>query len=156
MRGGPMAGMMGAPPAKSKNFKGSLRRLLSELKPERHILISVLVLITSSVTIGAFGPKILGRATNEIFNGFIGSKLPRGLTKDQIVTSLRMQGEKTQADMLAKSSVIPGHGINFSTISHFLYLAIALYAISSLMMWVQAYLMAGVTQRTVNRLRRLA
>ena len=46
MRGGPMAGMMGAPPAKSKNFKGSLRRLLSELKPERHILISVLVLIT--------------------------------------------------------------------------------------------------------------
>jgi ATP-binding cassette subfamily B protein len=156
MRGGPMAGMMGAPPAKSKNFKGSLRRLLSELKPERHILISVLVLITSSVTIGAFGPKILGRATNEIFNGFIGSKLPRGLTKDQIVTSLRMQGEKTQADMLAKSSVIPGHGINFSTISHFLYLAIALYAISSLMMWVQAYLMAGVTQRTVYRLRRLA
>ena len=156
MRGGPMAGMMGAPPAKSKNFKGSLRRLLSELKPERHILISVLVLITSSVTIGAFGPKILGRATNEIFNGFIGSKLPRGLTKDQIVTSLRIQGEKTQADMLAKSSVIPGHGINFSTISHFLYLAIALYAISSLMMWVQAYLMAGVTQRTVYRLRRLA
>ena len=156
MRGGPMAGMMGAPPAKSKNFKGSLRRLLSELKPERHILISVLVLITSSVTIGAFGPKILGRATNEIFNGYIGSKLPRGLTKDQIVTSLRMQGEKTQADMLAKSSVIPGHGINFSTISHFLYLAIALYAISSLMMWVQAYLMAGVTQRTVYRLRRLA
>ena len=156
MRGGPMAGMMGAPPAKSKNFKGSLRRLLSELKPERHILISVLVLITSSVTIGAFGPKILGRATNEIFNGFIGSKLPRGLTKDQIVTSLRMQGEKTQADMLAKSSVIPGHGINFSTISHFLSLAIALYAISSLMMWVQAYLMAGVTQRTVYRLRRLA
>jgi len=156
MRGGPMAGMMGAPPAKSKNFKGSLRRLLSELKPERHILISVLVLITSSVTIGAFGPKILGRATNEIFNGFIGSKLPHGLTKDQIVTSLRMQGEKTQADMLAKSSVIPGHGINFSTISHFLYLAIALYAISSLMMWVQAYLMAGVTQRTVYRLRRLA
>jgi len=156
MRGGPMAGMMGAPPAKSKNFKGSLRRLLSELKPERHILISVLVLITSSVTIGAFGPKILGRATNEIFNGFIGSKLPRDLTKDQIVTSLRMQGEKTQADMLAKSSVIPGHGINFSTISHFLYLAIALYAISSLMMWVQAYLMAGVTQRTVYRLRRLA
>jgi ATP-binding cassette, subfamily B, multidrug efflux pump len=156
MRGGPMAGMMGAPPVKSKNFKGSLRRLLSELKPERHILISVLVLITSSVTIGAFGPKILGRATNEIFNGFIGSKLPRGLTKDQIVTSLRMRGEKTQADMLAKSSVIPGHGINFSTVSHFLYLAIALYAISSLMMWVQAYLMAGVTQRTVYRLRRLA
>jgi len=156
MRGGPMAGMMGAPPAKSKNFKGSLSRLLNELKPERHILITVFALITSSVTIGAFGPKILGRATNEIFNGFIGKKLPAGLTKDQIVAGLRMKGEKTQADMLARSSVVPGHGMNFTTISHFLYLAIALYVISSLFMWIQAYLMAGVTQRTVYRLRRLA
>lgn len=156
MRGGPMAGMMGAPPAKSKDFKGSLSRLLSELKPERHILITVLSLITSSVTIGAFGPKILGRATNEIFNGFIGAKLPAGLTKDQIVASLRMKGEKAQADMLAKSSVVPGHGINFTAISHFLLLAISLYVISSLFMWIQAYLMAGVTQRTVYRLRQLA
>jgi len=156
MRVGPMAGMMGAPPAKSKNFKGSLSRLLNELKPERHILITVFALITSSVTIGAFGPKILGRATNEIFNGFIGKKLPAGLTKDQIVAGLRMKGEKTQADMLARSSVVPGHGMNFTTISHFLYLAIALYVISSLFMWIQAYLMAGVTQRTVYRLRRLA
>jgi ATP-binding cassette subfamily B protein len=156
MRGGPMGGMMGAPPAKSKNFKGSLRRLMAELKPERNILVTVLVLITSSVTIGAFGPKILGRATNEIFNGFIGKKLPMGLSKDQVVAGLRAKGQTTQADMLAKSSVVPGHGMNFTTIAHFLLLAIALYVISSLFMWVQAYLMAGVTQRTVYRLRRLA
>jgi ATP-binding cassette subfamily B protein len=151
-----MAGMFGAPPAKSKDFKGSLRRLLNELKPERHILLTVLTLITSSVTVGAFGPKILGRATNEIFDGFIGKKLPANLTKDQIVAGLRAKGQGTQADMLAKSSVVPGHGMNFTTISHFLYLAIALYFISSLFMWIQAYLMAGVTQRTVYRLRRLA
>jgi ATP-binding cassette subfamily B protein len=156
MRGGPMGGMMGAPPAKSKNFKGSLRRLMAELKPERNILVTVLVLITSSVTIGAFGPKILGRATNEIFNGFIGKKLPMGLSKDQVVAGLRAKGQTTQADMLAKSSGVPGHGMNFTTIAHFLLLAIALYVISSLFMWVQAYLMAGVTQRTVYRLRRLA
>ena len=53
---GPMGGMMGGPPAKMKDFKGSLRRLLKELKHERHILISVFILITTSVTIGAFGP----------------------------------------------------------------------------------------------------
>ena len=79
-----------------------------------------------------------------------------GLSKDQVVAGLRAKGEKTQADMLAKSSVVPGHGMNFTTIAHFLLLAIALYVISSLFMWVQAYLMAGVTQRTVYRLRRLA
>ena len=153
---GPMGGMMGGPPAKMKDFKGSLRRLLKELKHERHILVSVFILITTSVTIGAFGPKILGRATNEIFNGFIGKKLPAGITKEQLVATLRARGQKTQADMLARSSVVPGHGINFTAITHFLYLAIALYVISSLFMWIQAYLMAGVTQRTVYRLRRLA
>ncbi|MEI9908132.1 MAG: ABC transporter ATP-binding protein [Actinomycetota bacterium] len=34
-------------------------------------------------------------------------------------------------------------------------MAIALYIVSSLFLWLQAYLMAGVTQRTVYRLRRL-
>ena len=156
MRGGPMGGMMGVPPAKSKNFKGSLRRLMAEIRPERNTLATVLILITSSVTIGAFGPKILGRATNEIFNGFIGQKLPLGLSKDQVVAGLRAKGETTQADMLARSSVVPGHGMNFTSIAHFLILAIVLYVVSSLFMWIQAYLMAGVTQRTVYRLRRLA
>ena len=156
MRGGPMGGMMGAPPAKSKNFKGSLRRLMAELRPERNALATVLILITSSVTIGAFGPKILGRATNEIFNGFIGQKLPMGLSKDQEVAGLRAKGETTQANMLAKSSVVPGHGMNFTSIAHFLLLAILLYVVSSFFMWIQAYLMAGVTQRTVYRLRLIA
>ena len=153
---GPMAGMWGAPPAKSRDFKGSLNRLLRELRSERKVLLSVLVLLTSSVTIGAFGPKILGRATNEIFNGFIGKKLPAGTSKAQIVAGLRAQGKNAQADMLAKSGVNPGHGVDFTLISHVLLLAIALYALASLFMWAQAFLMAGVTQRTVYRLRTLA
>lgn len=148
--------MWGAPPAKSKDFKGSLGRLLNELRSERKVLIAVLGLLTSSVTIGAFGPKILGRATDEIFNGFIGKRLPTGISKSQIVEGLRAQGKNAQADMLAKSGVTPGHGVDFTLVSHVLLLAIALYALASLFMWAQAYLMAGVTQRTVYRLRTLA
>lgn len=151
-----MAGMWGAPPAKSRDFKGSLNRLLRELRSERKVLFAVLALLTSSVTIGAFGPKILGRATNEIFDGFIGKKLPSGASKAQIVAGLRAQGKNAQADMLAKSGVTPGHGVDFNLITHVLLLAIALYALASLFMWAQAYLMAGVTQRTVFRLRTLA
>jgi len=149
-------GMMGAPPAKSKNFRGSLGRLLKELAPERRAIIAVLTLITTSVTIGAFGPKILGRATNEIFYGFIGEKLPSGMSKSAIVARLRASGQSTQADMLSKSSVVPGQGINFANVTHFLLLALGLYLISALFLWIQAYLMAGVTQRTVYRLRQMA
>ena len=37
-RVGPMAGMFGPPPAKVKDFKTSLNRLLRELGPERKTL----------------------------------------------------------------------------------------------------------------------
>ena len=80
VRGGPMAGMMGGPVQKSKDFKGSLKRLLKEVGKERKSLYAVFVLITTAVTIGSFGPRILGHATNDIFKGFLGKKLNSGLT----------------------------------------------------------------------------
>lgn len=155
-RGGPMAGMMGAPPQKSKDFKGSLRRLLRAVGEERQTLYAVFVLISAAVTIGSFGPKILGHATNDIFYGFLGHKFPAGETKAQVVTALRAKGENTLADVVNKSGVIPGKGIDFTAVAHWIFLAIGLYVISSLFLWLQQYLMAGVTQKTVFRLRRLA
>jgi len=155
-RGGPMAGMMGGPVQKSKDFKGSLRRLLREVGEERKTLYVVFVLITTAVTIGSLGPKILGHATNNIFYGFLGRKLPAGLTKAQVVARLRASGQNTYADVINKSGVVPGKGIDFTAVAHWIFLAIGLYIISSLFLWLQQYLMAGVTQKTVFRLRRLA
>ena len=155
-RGGPMAGMLGGPVQKSKDFKGSLRRLLREVGEERKTLYVVFVLITTAVTIGSLGPKILGHATNNIFYGFLGRKLPAGLTKAQVVARLRASGQNTYADVINKSGVVPGKGIDFTAVAHWIFLAIGLYIISSLFLWLQQYLMAGVTQKTVFRLRRLA
>jgi len=155
-RGGPMAGMMGGPPQKSKDFKGSLRRLLREVGEERKSLYAVFVLITAAVTIGSLGPKILGHATNDIFAGAIGRKLPAGETTAQVVANLRAHGQGTLADVVSKSGAIPGRGIDFQAVAHWIELAIGLYIISSLFLWLQQYLMAGVTQKTVFRLRRLA
>jgi ATP-binding cassette subfamily B protein len=149
---GPHMGF-GAPPAKSKDFKGALKRLMNELGNERKIIYLVFAAITTSVTIGAFGPKILGNATNHLFYGFLGKKIPAGITKEQAVGGLRAKGENRFADMLSASDVIPGKGIDFSVVGKLLMLALALYLISSLLLWAQHYLMAGVTQRTVNRLR---
>ena len=154
-RGGPMMGMSG-PAAKSKDFKGSLKRLMREVGEERRSLYLVFILISIAVTIGSFGPKILGHATNDIFYGYLGRKLPAGVTKAQAVAGLRARGQGTLADVLQKSDVVPGKGIDFTAISHWIFLALALYAISSLFLWLQQYIMAGVTQKTVFRLRRLA
>jgi ATP-binding cassette subfamily B protein len=151
-----MAGMMGGPPQKSKDFKGSLKRLLRELGEERKTLYAVFILITTAVTLGSFGPKILGHATNDIFTGFLGKKLPAGATRDQVVAGMRARGQGTLADVVDKSGVVPGKGMDFTAIGHWIELAIGLYLISSLFLWLQQYLMAGVTQKTVFRLRRLA
>ncbi len=80
--------------------------------------------------------------------------MPEGVSKAQAFAGLRVKGENRLADILQKSSVIPGKGIDFHIVYHVLILAIGLYVISSLFMWIQGYLMAGVTQRTVFRLRR--
>ena len=154
-RGGPHGGF-GGPPAKSKDFKGSLKRLLNELQGERKILTGVILLITTSVTIGAFGPKILGRATNYIFYGYLGRQLPEGVSKVDVIANLNRTGQTRLAQMLRQSDVIPGHGVDFSAIARIVALVTVLYLFSSLFSWIQGYLMAGVTNRTLYRLRRIA
>ena len=154
-RGGPMGGF-GGPPAKSKDFRGSLKRLLKELRGERNILIGVVALITTSVTIGAFGPKLLGRATNYIFYGYLGRKLPAGISKADAVTQLKNTGQNRLAQMLQESGVVPGQGVDFHAIARIIALVTVLYLFSSLFSWIQGYLMAGVTNRTLYRLRRIA
>ena len=154
-RGGPMSGF-GGPPVKSKDFKGSLKRLLNELRSERKILIGVIALITTSVTIGAFGPKLLGRATNYIFYGYLGRKLPEGISKADAVAQLKSTGQSRLAQMLNESGVIPGQGVDFHAIARIIALVTVLYLFSSLFSWIQGYLMAGVTNRTLYRLRRIA
>jgi ATP-binding cassette subfamily B protein len=47
----------------------------------------------------------------------------------------------------------PGAGIDFGALGQILLVLVALYLLSSLFAWFQAYIMAGVTQRTVYRLR---
>src|SRR4051795_2811395 len=151
---GPGGMMMGGPPPeKSKNFGASFRRLLGRLRPEAARIAVVLVLAVGSVAFAVLGPKILGDATNIIFEGFIGSQLPAGMTQAQVEAGLRASGQNQLADMLAFMNVTPGVGIDFGALANILLVLIGVYLISSLFAWMQAWIMAGVTQRTVLRLR---
>jgi ATP-binding cassette subfamily B multidrug efflux pump len=151
--GGPPHMMMLQPTAKAKDFKGSFRRLVGLLRPERPLIILVIVLGVIGVTFGIVGPRILGNATNMVFEGVVGRLMPAGVSKDQAVAGLRARGQDNLADMLAAMNVVPGQGVDFGALGGILLFLVGVYAISAAFAWGQSYLMSGVTQRTVYRLR---
>ncbi|HET8784095.1 MAG TPA: ABC transporter ATP-binding protein, partial [Candidatus Limnocylindrales bacterium] len=144
---------MGLPPAKARDFGGSLRRLLGGLRPEAPRVLAVIVLALVSVTLAILGPRILGEATNLIFEGAISAQLPAGVTQEQVIAGLQAQGQDQLAAMLSSMHLVPGQGVDFAALRDKLMLLAGVYVFSSLFAWLQAYIMTGVTQRTVLRLR---
>src|SRR3954451_11772901 len=101
--GGPAARMMGGgmPVEKLQDFKGSSKRLLGMLRPQRVLVGMVLLLGITSVTLSVIAPRVLGHATDVIFDGIVGKSLPAGVSKAELVERLRAEGETNRADMLA-------------------------------------------------------
>ncbi|GHJ10200.1 multidrug ABC transporter ATP-binding protein [Micromonospora humidisoli] len=151
--GGPPWMSAGMPAEKSMNFGPSARRLLGRLRPHRVTLTGIIALAVTSVGFGVIGPKILGHATDIIFAGVIGRQLPAGSTVDQAVSGMRAAGNDNLADMVARMDVVPGAGIDFDALGRTLLFALGLYVVASLLMWWQGWLLNGVVQATVLRLR---
>lgn len=155
MGGGPFGGHgMAAPVAKAKDFRGSFKRLVAQLRPQAGRILVVMVLAIVSVAFSIAGPKILGNATDQLFTGVVGKQLPAGASKDQVVEGLRARGQDRLADMLASMDVTPGVGVDFDAIARTLVLLAAVYVLSAAFAWAQHFIMAGVAQRTVYKLRR--
>ena len=148
-------GMFGdGPPAKkAKHFWPSAKRLIGLLAPEKVLMSIVMVLVVGSVVLTVVAPRILGRAMDVIFNGFLGTSLPAGVPKDVLVEQLRAAGETRQADMLAATDVIPGQGIDFSRLAELIVLVLAMYVVASFLMWANGFLLNRLVMRVVFRLR---
>ena len=126
--GGPMGGMQGMPAEKAMTFGPSAKRLVGRLRPERAMVSIVIVFGVLSVLLSVAGPALLGLATNIIVDGVFGPTGSGGLV-----------GE--------------GTGIDFAALQLLLGGVMLVYVFSSVLAWAQAYVLNGVTQRTVYRLR---
>src|SRR2546423_6961320 len=133
MQGGPMGrggwGALGMPVQKPKNFKGTALRLLGYFLPQKYRLIIVLVTSIIGTAFNIVGPKILGLATTKLFNGLI-------------------------AKFTALQHHLPAPGIDFGYIGRILLILLGLYIISAIFLYIQQYVMAGVAQRTMYRMRK--
>ena len=144
-------GMVGQ---KSENFGPSAKRLVRRLRPEGSKVLTVIALGVLSVALAVVGPKILGRATDLIFAGLFGRNLPAGITQEQAVEAARARGENRIADMLAQMDhLVPGQGVDFDAVGKVLLLVLCVYVASSLLAWLQGYILNDVVQSTVYRMR---
>ncbi len=126
--GGPMGGGIGMPAEKAMTFGPSAKRLVGRLAPERALVIVVIALGVLSVLLSVVGPALLGMATNVIVDGVFGNGDGAGQAGD-------------------------GAGIDFAQLQLLLGIVLLVYVFSSVFSWLQGYLLNGVTQRTVYRLR---
>ncbi len=107
----------GIPTEKSKDFRGSVRRLGRLLAPQRTVLVAIGLIAAVSAILNVLGPRVLGRGTDVIVRGVIGG------------------------------------GIDFGRLHGILLEAIGLYAGSAVLSLATGYLIAGVVQRLMFRLR---
>ncbi|MFE4958112.1 ABC transporter ATP-binding protein [Streptomyces sp. NPDC056653] len=151
---GPGGRMMagGAPTDRSMDFKGSSKRLLKRFATEKTSLYGMLAACVLSVGLSVVGPKILGRATDLVFAGVIGRRLPEGTTKEQAVEGLRKTNSGL-ADLLSGVDFTPGHGIDFGAVGDVLLTALAVYVGAGLLMLVATRLSIRIINQVVFQLR---
>jgi len=142
-----------APTARSRHFTRSATRLVKRLAPQRRLVAAVIMLGITGTAIGVAVPRILGHATDLLFNGVIGRGLPAGITKEQAVADARRHGDSAFADLLSGMNVVPGRGVDFGAVGRTLCLALVLYLAAALLIWVQVRLLNVTVQRTMVALR---
>ncbi|WP_139984347.1 ABC transporter ATP-binding protein [Nocardioides litoris] len=136
---GPMGGAMVA--QKAMDFGPSAKRLLARLTPDRLPVVAVVVLTVGSVALMSVGPRVLGHATDLVFNGFVGRQLAPGTPESQ------------WPDAVQGQDIVPGRGVDFGAVGEVLLGVLAIYVVASLLSWLAGYVLNGVVQRTVRRMR---
>ncbi len=113
--------VVGMPVEKSENFSLTARRLMGLMAGEKLLVGIILLLAVVSVALVVSGPRVLGHATDILFNG---------LTK--------RNGETK---------------VNFSALHRTLIFAMGVYVLSFALAYAQTFMLAGVVQRTMFKLR---
>ncbi|MGO2748280.1 ABC transporter permease, partial [Microbacterium sp.] len=149
---GPAAG-------KADNFRKSFGRMIGLLKPSAGWFVLVSFFGALGVVLTVAAPKVLGEATNLIYEGFISKQLgdngvPAGTSQEQVVELLRSQGQDDFANMVAAFDHFQvGAGIDFDRLRWVIISVLAIYVGAAILTWVQGYVINVIMVRTMWRLR---
>ncbi|MEL5990871.1 ABC transporter ATP-binding protein [Microbacterium phosphatis] len=154
--GGPGSGFA---PGKAKDFRRSFVRFIGLLGPYKWVFALVMVLGAAGVVLSIIGPKVLGEATNIVFEGFMSNMLaaqgiPAGTTQEQVVEMLRQAGQTDFANTIAAMQHFEiGAGIDFAALGEVIRWVLILYVVSAFLQWIQGYVINVIMVKTMWRVR---
>ncbi|MFG6444752.1 ABC transporter ATP-binding protein [Microbacterium sp. P07] len=145
-------------PGKATNFGKSFARLIGLLRPHAVAFAFVSVLGAIGVMLAVLAPRILGEATNLIFEGVVSRSLadqfPLGTSQENVVESLRNAGQGDLANIVgAMQNFQVGAGVDFDRLRMVIIAVLAIYVASSFLSWIQGYVINIIMVRTMWRLR---
>ena len=120
---GPMGRRRGMSGEKAKDFKGAMLRLLKYMERYKFRLILMVFFAIGGTVFNIIGPKILGKATTELYSGLI-------------------------------SKINGGSGIDFDKIIKILVGVMCLYVVSSVLSFIQGFIMTGISNDVTYNLRK--
>lgn len=108
---------------KAKDFKDAMLRLLKYMERYKFRLILMVIFAIGGTVFNIIGPKILGKATTELYSGLI-------------------------------SKINGGSGIDFDKIIKILFGVMCLYVVSSVLSFIQGFIMTGISNDVTYNLRK--
>jgi len=137
---------MGGLVEKPKDFKGTFRRLAHYLAPEKYRFVAVFFLAIASTLFSIVGPKVMGKATTKLAEGVIARYAAYG----RIQAAMAAHQPEAVIEAL-KRQPIPAFDMAY--VGRILLVMLVLYVISGLFGYLMGYIMSGVSQNTVFRMR---
>ena len=150
---GGMAHGVGADTRPAKHFWPSFKRLLGLLRPWAGQFWAATGLGVLWVALSVAAPKVLGEATNIIFEGVISAQMPAGTTKQQVIDGLVAAGQTDFANMVEAMQIVPGQGIDFMRLGTVLLWVVILYLFANLADYLAGYVLNRIVVLAMYRLR---
>lgn len=140
-------------PTTTKPRSHTLKRLVKYILADKLRVAVVIIACGLATTTMVLGPKIMGQATNVLFEGVISKMLPAGTTKEQAIAALEANGQGSMVDMVSSMDIHPGQGVDFGKVAMILGVTACVFLCTVTLRWIQGWTLTRLVSNAVYRMR---
>lgn len=153
-----------SPVAVKGTRRRTLGRLIGYLMRDTWQMIVMIVCGLVGVALLVIAPKVMARGTDVLFKGILGTLLAKNIPEqqlpaiqamsaDKLADFLEQSGQGKIASMVQTYNVEVGKGVDWDMFLKIMLMTVGIYVIAMSFRYLQTFIMAGITSRTVYRMR---